>query len=279
MNAEHLTIALDAIDHAVTADPGGRGIAGFLVTGGLAGAVKSLAQARGVVLVTGFHILSAGMCENDGPLGLMALADALEELAMPCRWLTDRFCADALSRAGLAPLDIHDEHWRFPADTTHLIAAERAGRTADGRCRNMRGQDITDFTGPLDELFLRSERPTTIGIGDGGNEIGMGLVRERVVAALPLGERIACVVECDHTVVAGTANWGVWAIVAGLSLIHGRDLLPGDAVATAQLDSLSAAGIVDGVAGVPGRSVDGIAWDGNLAVLRRLREVVAESLQ
>ncbi len=43
----------------------------------------------------------------------------------------------------------------------------------------MRGIDITESTSPAHWLFEDDGRPTTIGIGDGGNEIGMGKIAGR----------------------------------------------------------------------------------------------------
>ena len=48
-------------------------------------------------------------------------------------------------------------------------------------CHNMRGRDITAWTAPAHLLFesVAKTRPDvrTIGIGDGGNELGMGSLR------------------------------------------------------------------------------------------------------
>lgn len=41
------------------------------------------------------------------------------------------------------------------------------------------------------------------GIGDGGNELGMGKVRDIVKAKMPKGELIACDVAADFAVTAG----------------------------------------------------------------------------
>ena len=70
-----------------------------------------------------------------------------------------------------------------------------------------------------------ARRPITIGVGDGGNEIGMGNVRARVARVSAKARRFASVVTVDHLVVAGTSNWGAYGIVAELSRLAGRDLL------------------------------------------------------
>src|SRR5258705_140784 len=63
---------------------------------------------------------------------------------------------------------------------THLVAIERPGRARDGTYRNMRGADVSAWNARIDELFVRPGRVTTVGVGDGGNEIGMGNVRARL---------------------------------------------------------------------------------------------------
>ena len=70
-------------------------------------------------------------------------------------------------------VDAHDRDSGGGLAITHAMSIERCGRSADGAPRNMRGEDISAYTTPLDDLF--SAGPwDTIAIGDGGNEIGMG---------------------------------------------------------------------------------------------------------
>lgn len=115
----------------------------------------------------------------------------------------------------------------------HAIAIERAGRASDGSYRTMRGIPMDSLVAPLDDLMTRGcacedrgcgkggaakggcELPwrTSTGIGDGGNECGMGSVRSAVVKHIPLGEEIGCVVPCDALLAAGVSNWGGWGLI------------------------------------------------------------------
>lgn len=52
------------------------------------------------------------------------------------------------------------------------------------------------------------------GIGDGGNELGMGKVKEKVESLMPKGGLIACEVPADHAVTAGTASANTAAVAA-----------------------------------------------------------------
>ena len=58
------------------------------------------------------------------------------------------------------------------------------------------------------------------GIGDGGNELRMGRVQEKVQQFITNGPEIACTVPADYTITAGVSNWGGWAIAAGLYVLQ-----------------------------------------------------------
>ncbi|MDZ4688292.1 MAG: DUF4392 domain-containing protein [Planctomycetaceae bacterium] len=99
------------------------------------------------------------------------------------------------------------------------------------RCHNMRGEIIDGWTAPLHRVLERvaAERPgvRTIGIGDGGNELGLGAVswqelRDRLSG--PAAPLVPCRVATDWTILAGVSNWGAMALAAGIA--HGRGCLP-----------------------------------------------------
>ncbi|XP_067403194.1 D-glutamate cyclase, mitochondrial-like [Emydura macquarii macquarii] len=58
------------------------------------------------------------------------------------------------------------------------------------------------------------------GIGDGGNELGMGKVKEAVRRHIKNGDVIACDVEADFTIVAGVSNWGGYAVACALYVLN-----------------------------------------------------------
>ena len=79
----------------------------------------------------------------------------------------------------------------------------------------MRARDITDSLCPSHLLFEYAAKHFSdidlIGIGDGGNEIGMGKIpHETIVKNIPNGDLIHCRVPTDHLIVAGVSNWGVY---------------------------------------------------------------------
>lgn len=141
-------------------------------------------------------------------------------------------------------------------DLSHLLAIERVGpshtresledqvrigpppladyeaKVADehrNHCHNMRGEIIDEFTADTYRLFedLPRYRPAakTIGIGDGANEIGMGKVPweelERRLTG-PQSGRVPCRIATDWNILAGTSNWGGYALAAATLLLRGQ---------------------------------------------------------
>jgi D-glutamate cyclase-like, C-terminal len=119
-------------------------------------------------------------------------------------------------------------------------------------------------------------RPVTIGVGDGGNEIGMGNVRARLSRLGPLMARSAAVVGADHLVVAGVSNWGAYGITAELGRLAGRALLHTPETERRLIEACVKAGAVDGITRRPEATVDSLDLDTHTAFLRLLG-VAAES--
>jgi D-glutamate cyclase len=185
---------------------------------------------------------------------------------------------------------------------THLLAVEKAGPShtpeslraqegfretdlprflqevppgARGRVHTMFGRDITALTAPVarlfDPAFCRRHGLTRLGIGDGGNEIGMGRIPWRELATLVPGP-IACATSVDHLLVAGVSNWGAYAL--GLGTLALRNLEGGldPAREKALLDLLVArGGLVDGRLGLRQATVDGLSWEVHASVIQDLR--------
>ncbi|MEU4339121.1 glutamate cyclase domain-containing protein [Micromonospora lupini] len=263
--------------------------------GGLLAAARSLAAgAPDAAVFTGFFIPGADppAAETDGPLGAVQIAAALRLLGGRCRLVTDQPCAPVVEAAVAAaapglPVDVAPlrgyEEWAAAllpryGRLTHLIACERVGPGVDGRPHNMRGEDIGAHTAPLDRLYTAGSA-YRIGIGDGGNELGMGrLPADLIGRVVASGERIRCVVGADALLVGGTSNWAAAALVGALSLLRPevpalRTLLE-PAWSSDLLAAIVAAGAVDGVRRRPALSVDGLDWQAYAEPLTEIAELV-----
>jgi hypothetical protein len=283
--------AWDAVDHLLALDPGVRGIAGFFTPGAALAAAHALRRARRVLITTGFAV-AANSPESDGPPGAAVLGRALRRLGAGVRYLTDPVNVPPLE-AALRSLDEPAELVIYPegADAadlvlrrerpTHLIAIERPGRGRDGDYLNARGVSVAEWNRPVDALFIETERVArivTIGVGDGGNEIGMGKIRARLVRQGTLMARVASVVGTDHLVVAGTSNWGAYGIVAQLGRLSGQPLLHTTDMERQLISACVEAGAIDGISRRREATVDGLSLDTLAAFVEVLRLAAASGI-
>jgi len=288
--------AVDRIEALIHQEVG-RNIDGLFAAakGGLWRAASALATASdpSVGIITGFYVPlgTPPAAETDGPVGAAMLAGALSRVGVACRLVTDEpcrgTCAAAL-RGSEIPLDVVPlggavdatvALWRS-LGVSHALSIERCGRSADGAPRNMRGEDISAFTTPLDELFLAGPWQR-IAIGDGGNEIGMGSLSAALIGAhVAHGETIACATPADHLIVAGVSNWGAYALIGALAVIRDDcratlvDCLDPEhdgAILQAMVNDGPA---VDGVTRQRTFTVDSMPAELHHAKLRAIREVV-----
>ena len=281
-------------------DPGGRGIDAFFVRGGATAAARALRKSRRVLLTTGFAV-GPGLPETDGPPGAACLGRALRLLGAEVTYVTDAVTVPPLQAAlkvlgEPAAVEIFQvAHARADGAApgrapgrgaaretarrllgeyrpTHLVAVERPGRARDGHYRSARGRSLTEWNGALDELFLAAPaRVVTVGVGDGGNEVGMGTVRARVARAGGVFPRIASVVKVKHLVVAGVSNWGAYGIVAELGRLAGRPLLHTAEEEQALVQACVDAGAVDGLTHRREPTVDGLPLPVHIGMLELLR--------
>jgi hypothetical protein len=266
----------ETIEAIIAQDPGDRKVASLVVTGDLQRAAEQVQKASSCWIVTGFVIPSVGMGETDGPAGAIALARGLDQLGIPCSIVSDEINLALMGRAGYPHLCSVEQAIDGPVASLGIVI-ERPGPASDGKFYTMAGEEMTDHVRDVfDHLFVPSQMRGTrwVGIGDGGNEIGMGKVRDRVIKHVPRGEKIASVASTSELIVAGTSNSGAWGLLAELSLQTSRDLLPTPAQAWQDVIDLVAAGACDGRTGKRQASVDGLTHEVYLAPLVAMRRLL-----
>ena len=283
---------LAAILAAVQTDPGNRGLARdphdnlFTATkGDFEAACRGLIAPRepGIICYTGFYIPTADppAFETDGPLGALFLYRALPNVGIPVGLIAE----EPIQNAFASGLDAA----RFPLPDavafrdwlpSHFCWIERAGPATDGRCYTMSGRDTSAHLNmKLSAGLHPDDTHRTIGIGDGGNEIGMGKIpHETIVKNIPNGDLIHCRVPTDHLIVAGVSNWGAYALAAGVYVLRGvkapPDLFDPDRERAILEVMVREGPLVDGVTGEQTATVDRLTWDEYAKPLTRIREIL-----
>lgn len=274
MTEQELSIAIE--DLLVARNPRNMQLAqAALAPGYIARAANHLRDVAGTVLIgTGFPVTDT--FETDGPVGAIALYQALEALGatpiIACGPPLVDSLAGEFTVLELRARNIDKARREAIAQLTRLapaavVSIERPGLAADGRYYNMRKEDISErcffFDPYLDEAYC-----PTIGIGDGGNEIGMG----NIAARLDTLDIHPCVTRCDELVVADVSNWGAYGVIAMLGWWAGNDLL-GHLAPLAVLNYLSGKGSVDGTTGENTLTEDGMGPDEGLDIIVELRRM------
>ena len=245
---------------------------------------KSSPQRKTALITTGFFVLSAEAPETDGPPGTIALAGALRQLDFEVIYVSDRYGTPLLTVDGAGteqviefPISDHAASRDFAhglladIEPDILIAIERCGFTADNRHLNMAGRDVSDFTAKIDYLF--PDQANTLGIGDGGNEIGMGRFTRQIKSSADLPGDPA-VILTHKTIISTVSNWGAYGLITALSRLSRRDLLPSVEWAGELLTELVARGAVDGISGRAECTVDAFSAEQNAGVLLQLKQLL-----
>lgn len=213
-----------------------------------------------VFLTTGFYV--AGHAETDGPVGTVALAKVLERIGFTSVILTDMHCEGYFEAENIKTeyLSMNATEKEMEQLVTQyqpvgMISIERCGRNKNGLYANMRGIDISAETAPIDLLFIHyKDKIPSVGVGDGGNEIGMGKISGAISRKLSLEPSV---VATDILVIASVSNWGAYGIIAALGKLKGKNLLPSYEWIVDYLKYTLQKGSVDGISHENILSVDG----------------------
>jgi len=259
-----------------------------------------------VVFCTGFFDPPSMIDEMDGPLGAVALARMLcATLDITPVFLTevanmDRMAKLAASlgleildyelacttpfKAAVMPLPINPDRARIEARRlctdcapVAMLAIEKPAPCPRGRYHTGKGLDVTDTVGKVDYVFAeaRARGILTIGIGDGGNEVGMGNILGDIVRIVPTGDVIGTRVETDLLVVAAIANWGAYAIGATIAAaLHMPEAIHSLEEERRLTGTAASLGFIDPATGFANGWTDGTPPVCSEAILELLRQMV-----
>ncbi|MGC8557310.1 MAG: glutamate cyclase domain-containing protein, partial [Fervidicoccus sp.] len=170
--------------------------------------LSSFKEGSCIIFLAGFPTFGTYIAEQDGPVGAAVLSRVLAELlSAKIVAYTDAAQAEMVKRTfmgvGFSMIDsikdfVHNhqalvkgvkENTSLDAgsildecNASMVITIERPSKNINGKYMSMKGLDLSYKIARLDEIVEEAKRRhiTTIGIADGGNEIGCGLIREDV---------------------------------------------------------------------------------------------------
>lgn len=267
-----------------------------------------------VMFLTGFVMLSCGKPETDGPVGAAGLARAVDiGLKATPIFVTEESIKPAMAAtaagAGLHPWDpataragshraiiegfpvehdaARDEAQRMldRYQPSAVIAIERPGWNRHGKHHSGGGFGVSDFTAKIDYLFeeAKARGIATIGIGDLGNEMGMGYVADVLRKLIPHGEVCQCpcgggivaAFEPDLGIMANIANWGAYGVEACLAaLLNEPEILHDGQTERWMIEESVRGGAIDPVSGMLRPYVDGTPTHINVAIIELLHSIV-----
>lgn len=170
-----------------------------------------------------------------------------------------------------------------------ILTVEKAGMNEMGQLHGARGNNIGEYHAKIDYLILEAKerKIATIGIGDGGNEIGMGVIQEGLwKSTIPHMKKCLCgcggglapTTPVDVLITASVSNFGAYGIAACLAiLLKNPDVLHDATVEETILRGTINGSFIDGTTGLTNGNVDGLSIAANKAYITLLGQIVQKS--
>ena len=243
-----------------------------------------LSWEKGVIFITtGFYV--AGHAETDGPPGALILCLILKKLGYIPIILTDKYCQNFFEKYEIKVVYMEiklqqNDKTDFINKTIKqynpvgMISIERCGLNISNNYANMRNINITEFTAEIDSFFDNYyTKIPTVGIGDGGNEIGMGNLANIIKEKLNL---IPCKIKVDKLIISSVSNWGGYGLAAYLCLLTKNKEFFESVEETVKnyIKYIVSIGSVDGVTHENKEKVDGNDIEIELDIIRSLLKVI-----
>ncbi len=163
-----------------------------------------------------------------------------------------------------------------------LISIERQGVDDHGDYHYGRGEkNIPALMAKIDRLFelAKARDFYTIGVGDGGNELGMANIRAAIVEKLPFGDVLVPSVGVSHLVPATVSNFGCYGIAACMAaILEDPAVLHTPEQEAALIAACVREGAVDGATGFVEPFVDSLSQDVCVGFVRLLHAIVGNGI-
>ena len=269
--------------------------------------IDCLVRGESVVVFTGFRTPPLNVQETDGPCGAAFLSKCLSSAGFRTHIVIEENPNSlSIAHAALSSINAQGEvqvnslpagsRWLAHYETLKLVKeinpsaaifVEKPAPNDVGVYHSMRGFDVSKYhidIKPLMKRFIKNG-VITIGVGDGGNEVGMGVVKESVRKYVPYGNLcncpcrggIASAVPADYLVISETSNLGAYALAAGVFLREGiKECLISYESLEQMIKACVSAGAIDGVTGLRELSVDGYSINSLRNFIKELRKNVTK---
>ena len=246
---------------------------------------------RKVAILTGIVAGPLLRGETDGPIGASVLAGALGDIGVAADVIvpTEMVAVVEAVRDSLhGSFGVVDEAHARPDGYDAGVAIEKLGRNRRGVYHWIFGGNLENYSSAADdfiEAIARSGK-LTVGVGDGGNEIGFGAVFDEIREFVPAGAKCKC--PCGDGLVTSTAtrlvlaasvsNFGAYSMVAALGVLKGLPLLlPSPERIAGALEAAVVRGCVDGGTMEAGRLMDdSVPLDAVKALVTLYRTIAAQ---
>lgn len=273
-----------------------------------------------VIVSFGFAVPPAYVQETDGITGAVFLTKALRRLGITTALIIDRredlirITKEALKVAGLKPLLVEGSPCSTCLSSTSvpvitlevanplirgnimeifnnlppsaMIFIEKAGHNYLGVYHSMSGTDISRYHAHIEEALniIRIYDAITLSIGDGGNEVGMGVIEDTIRRVVPYGNicrcpcrgGIAASSNVDYLITSAVSNIGAYALelllLKSLGKLNYAHAVRDEVLC---LEVAVSYGAVDGVTGVPSIMVDGLSREDYEKLLHAMLNVIA----
>lgn len=171
-----------------------------------------------------------------------------------------------------------------------VIAIEAPGANSKGVYHSAKGYDLTKLEAKSDLLFKKCKEAgiLNIAIGDLGNELGMGAIKEHLQKCIPYMEKGGCSCGCgeggasevaaDYIITATISHWGVEALIAAVAWIHKKpEWIHSKEMEIEAIKRASNCGMVD-MYGWLEYAIDGIDLDFHVNLLELMRLCIVNTL-
>lgn len=256
------------------------------------GIVSSLLLAR--ALVKGFNVKPVIVCPENNIKAVENLAyvvglhfyDSIEELKQyPLSLAGITFTKD-VNKAGKQADELIAKG--LPSA---VISIECPGANSVGVYHNATGLDVTEIEAKQDILFtkLKAKGVLNISIGDLGNELGMGTLKEHIQKYVPnagkggcqcgCGGGILATVKADNIITATVSDWGCYGLIAALAYLKDDlNIMHTKEMEMEALVTASRSGMID-MYGDLIPAIDGCGAEMITSIVNLMRETIASAMK